>query len=235
MSTRRAGGCRLPRRMVIVAAAVAAVVLGLDAAVPASARAADLFPVDDWLGSGLKGAGEVVLGPLKLGAGAIARLLVTIIGALADLLVPKSLVKAGLDGVRWLVELPPVGSGVNATGEGLGVRMPHLQQLREVLTWIGVTLLPLGVILAAGRAYLAPGLESESPSEILGRVLSAGVGLLVYDWAWGVVTRLVRLVTDGLLGLPWVADGVERMLETLVVGGGAGGGGAGGVGCPPGW
>src|SRR4051794_21777516 len=198
MSTRRAGGCRLPRRMVIVAAAVAAVVLGLDAAVPASARAADLFPVDDWLGSGLKGAGEVVLGPLKLGAGAIARLLVTIVGAIADLLVPKSLVRAGLEGIRWLVQLPPVGSSVGQDGAGLGVRMPHLQQLREVLTWIGVTLLPLGVILAAGRAYLAPGLEGESPSEIPSRVLVAGLGLVVYDWAWGVVTELVKLITDAL-------------------------------------
>ena len=60
-----------------------------------SAHAADLFPVDDWLGSGLKAAGDVVLGPLKVGAEEIARLLVTIVGALADLLVPKSLVKRG--------------------------------------------------------------------------------------------------------------------------------------------
>ena len=42
---------------------------------------------------------------------------------------------------------------------------------------------------------------------------------MVYDWAWGVLTRLSRLLTSGLLGLPWVADGVERMLETLVIGG----------------
>ena len=36
------------------------------------------------------------------------------------------------------------------------------------------------------------------------------------------LTRLSRLLTDALLGLPWVADGVERMLETLVIGGAAG-------------
>ena len=51
-----------------------------------------------------------MLGPLKLGAKEIARLLATIVGALADLLVPKSLVRAGLDGIRWLVQLPPVGA-----------------------------------------------------------------------------------------------------------------------------
>src|SRR3954471_1692599 len=95
--------------------AATALVLLVVAVVPARAHAADLFPVDDWLGSGIKKAGEVVVGPLRLGAEEIARLLATIVGALADLLVPKSLVRAGLDGVRWLVELPPVGTEVSAT------------------------------------------------------------------------------------------------------------------------
>ena len=36
------------------------------------------------------------------------------------------------------------------------------------------------------------------------------------------MTELSRLLTTGLLGLPWVADGVERMLETLVIGGATG-------------
>ena len=36
------------------------------------------------------------------------------------------------------------------------------------------------------------------------------------------VTELSRLLTSSLLGLPWVADGVERMLETLVIGGATG-------------
>ena len=85
-----------------------------------------------------------MLGPLKLGAEEIARLLATIVGALADLLVPKSLVRAGLDGIRWLVQLPPVGTPVGRSTGGRRVRMPHLVELREVLTWIGVTLLPLG-------------------------------------------------------------------------------------------
>ncbi|MDA0167164.1 hypothetical protein OM076_43290 [Solirubrobacter ginsenosidimutans] len=189
---------------------------------PASAHAADLFPVDDWLGSGIKKAGEVALGPLKVGAEEIARLLATIVGALADLLIPKSLVRAGIDGIRWLVELPTVGNEVSATGAVGAVRMPHLAELRGVLTWIGITLLPLGVVISAGRAFLMPGVDTDSPAEILQRAFTAGFGLLTYDWAWGVLTRLSRLLTDALLGLPWVADGVERMLETLLIGGAAG-------------
>src|SRR3954451_17358703 len=182
--------------------ALAGALLVARAAVPASASAADLFPVDDWLSSGLKKAGEVVIGPLKLGAGEIARLLATIVGALADLLVPKSLVRAGLDGVRWLVELPPVGTPVSQAGAAGGVRMPHLAELRGVLTCIGVTLLPLGVVITGGRAFFSPGVDVDSPAEVLQRAVVAGLGLVVYDWAWGVLTRLSRMLTDALLGLP---------------------------------
>src|SRR4051794_40756961 len=182
------------------AAAVLAVgLLAVRAVAPAPANALDLFPVDDWLGSGIKKAGEVVLGPLKLGAAEIARLVATIVGALADLLVPKSFVRAGLGAIRWLVQLPPVGSEVPPSGVVGGVRMPHGAELRGVLTWIGVTLMPLGIVISAGRAFLAPGLDSESPAEVLQRALIASLGLLVYDWVWGVVTRLSRLLTDAVL------------------------------------
>src|SRR4051794_41668393 len=100
-------GPRLVGRVARVLPAIAAVtvtLLAVRAAVPTSAHAADLFPVDDWVGGGLKKAGEVVFGPLKFGAEQIARLLATIVGALADLLVPKSLVRAGVDAIRWLVQ-----------------------------------------------------------------------------------------------------------------------------------
>ncbi len=109
-----------------VVLAVTAALLALRAAWPAPAHAADLFPVDDWLGDGIKKAGDVVLGPLKLGAKEIAQLLATIVGALADLLVPKSLVRAGLDGIRWLVQLPPVGVDATPQPGVPAVRMPHL-------------------------------------------------------------------------------------------------------------
>lgn len=222
-SDRRRGVRSWPRLKRAVSAVVALTVgvLAVRAAAPASASAADLFPVDDWLGSGLKKAGDVVLGPLQFGVKEIARLLVTLVGALADLLVPKSLVRAGVDGIRWLVQLPPLGQSAGTT-HASGMRMPHLAELRSVLTWIGITLLPLGLVVGGGRAVLAPSVDGESPSEVFGRVIVAGVALIVYDWAWGAATRLSHLLTDGLLGLPWVTDGVEKMLQTVVIGGAAG-------------
>ena len=65
------------------------------------------------------------------------------------------------------------------------------------------------VSCTGARAFLAPTSDGDSPADVLARVITAGVGLLVYDWAWGLVTELSRLVTSGLLGLPWVADGVR--------------------------
>src|SRR3954471_13632440 len=111
-SRRRRGAAAPPA--ILTTTGVALVVAGV---VPASAQAADLFPVDDWLGEGIKQAGEGVLGPLKVGVEEIARLLATVVGALADLLVPKRFVRAGLGGVRWLVSLPPVGTPVDGRGE----------------------------------------------------------------------------------------------------------------------
>lgn len=193
----------------------------LNGAAPAPAHAVDLFPVDDWIGDGLKSIGKIALGPLKLGAEGIAKLLGAIVAALADLLVPKSLVKAGVGAIKWLVELPPLGTAPASASRSATV-MPHLRELRDTLTWIGLTLLPLQLVVAGGRSLLSPTADGDSPAQILERTFMAALGLIAFDWAWGAMTELVRLITDSLLSLPWVADGVERMLQTLVIGGAGG-------------
>lgn len=213
---------RRARTVAPAVVAVTAALLTVRAAVPAPAHAVDLFPIDDWIGDGLKGVGKVVLGPLKLTAEGIAHLIGTIVAALADLLIPKSLVRAGVRAVRWLVELPPLGSSPSRPGGVPSLSMPHLRELRDTLTWIGLTLLPLQIVLAGGRAFLSPSTNTDSPAEVLQRTIAAALGLLAFDWAWGALTELVRLITSTLLGLPWVADGVRRMLQSLVVGGAGG-------------
>lgn len=215
--------CALQRaRSLVPAIALATVaLLLLNGAAPAPAHAVDLFPVDDWIGDGLKSIGKIALGPLKLGAEGIAKLLGAIVAALADLLVPKSLVEAGVGAIKWLVELPPLGTSPTSA-PGPRAVMPHLRELRDTLTWIGLTLLPLQLVVAGGRSLLSPTADGDSPAQILERTLAAAIGLIAFDWAWGAMTELVRLITTSLLSLPWVADGVERMLETLVIGGAAG-------------
>jgi hypothetical protein len=203
----------------LVAAMTVALLVTI-AVVPARAHAIDLFPLDDLAGSALKKVGGVALGGLKITASTIAQLLGAIVYALADLLIPKSLVRAGVGGIKWLVGLPQLGSA--PAGTTTAVRMPHLLELRDTLVWIGVTLLPLQVVIAGGRAMLAPTNDGDTLSEVVERALLAGLGLIAFDWIWGALTRLVGLITGGLLSLPWMADGIERMLETLLIGGAAG-------------
>jgi hypothetical protein len=69
---------------------------------------------------------------------------------------------------------------------------------------------------------LDPTSDGDSLGEVLERAALAALGLLAFDWAWGAATRLDTLITNGLLSLPWVADGTERMLQTLLIGGAAG-------------
>lgn len=209
-------------RLAPVVAAVTAGLLVVRGIAPASAHAVDLFPIDDWIGDGLKSVGKVVLGPLKLTAGAIAHLLGAIVAALADLLIPKSLVNAGLGAIKWLVELPPLGASPTAPEGVASVHMPHLHELRDTLTWVGLTLLPLQVVLAGGRAFLSPSAYGDAPTEVLQRTIAAAIGLIAFDWLWGALTELVQRITTMLLSLPWVADGVKRMLQSLVIGGASG-------------
>ena len=224
--TRRSAAslARRVRGALPVLAAVTATLLVVRGIAPAQAHAVDLFPIDDWIGDGLKAIGDVVLGGLKFGAREIAKLIGTLVVALADLLIPKSLVKAGVNGIKWLVQLPPLGAagGVDTLGAAAPVRMPHLAELRGTLTWVGLTLLPLQIVIAGGRAMLSPTRDGDSPADVLQRVIAAGIGLLAFEWLWGALTHLVGLITTGLLSLPWVATGIERMLETLVIGAGAG-------------
>ena len=72
--------------------------LALHAVSPAQAHAADLFPVDDWVGEGLQQAKDTVFGGLEIGAEAIADLIVNTFAALVELLIPDAFVDAGIDG-----------------------------------------------------------------------------------------------------------------------------------------
>ena len=101
--------------------------------------------------------------------------------------------------------------------------MPHLRELRDTLTWIGVTLMPLGLVITGGRAFLAPTADGDSASDVLRPRdfrRRRAAGSMTGRGAWSPSSR--GCSPTSLLGLPWVADGVERMLETLVIGGATG-------------
>ncbi len=182
--------------------------------------AIDLFPVDDWIGDGLKKAKDVVFGGISLGADAIAHLLVTVLATLVDLLIPQSFVHAGLGAIKWLCTVPSF-SGKQVGTPGSQLNLPHVDELRQTLTWIGVCALPLGLVYAGARSVMTPSAYGDSPQEVLGRVVIAAAWLAFYVWGWQSITHFSGLVSNAVLSLPWVEDGIDKLMGGLALTSGA--------------
>lgn len=214
------------RRAFLLAGVGGLATLLFAAILPAPANAAtvkvplalDLFPVDDWLGDGLKSAKDVVFGGLSIGADAIASLLSTTLGALVNLLIPQAFVDAGIGAIKWICAVPSFDSGGGPSSGAYELDLPHVDQLRQMLTWIGVCVLPLGLVYAGGRSVMAPSAYGDSPQDVLARVVFAAAWLAFYSWGWDAVTHFSTLVSDGLLSIDWVADGIEDLMGGLAIG-----------------
>jgi hypothetical protein len=178
--------------------------------------ATDLFPVDDWVGDGLDKVKHVVFGGITLSANAIAQLLVNVLAALVDLLIPHQFVDAGLSAIKWLCTVPSF-SGQQTGTPGTQLNLPHVNQLRETLTWIGVCALPLGLVYAGGRSVMTPSAYGDSPQEVLGRVVIAAAWLAFYVWGWQSITHFSGLVSNGVLSLPWISDGIDKLMGGLAL------------------
>ena len=178
--------------------------------------AVDLFPVDNWIGDGLKKAKDVVFGGISLSAEAIANLLVTVLATLVNLLIPHSFVNAGISAIKWLCTVPSF-SGQQSGPSGSQLNLPHVEELRQTLTWIGVCTLPLGLVYAGGRSVMTPSAYGDSPQEVLGRVVIAAAWLAFYVWGWQSITHFSGLVSNGVLSLPWVDDGVQKLMGGLAL------------------
>jgi hypothetical protein len=210
------------RYAILISFALAAAGLLLAAAPSAAAGhghsvlATDLFPVDNWVGDGLKKAKDIVFGGISLSADAVAQLLVTVLATLVNLLIPHSFVDAGMSAIKWLCTVPSFsGQQVGTTGSQLN--LPHVDQLRQTLTWIGVCTLPLGLVYAGGRSVTTPSAYGDSPQEVLGRVVIAAAWLAFYVWGWQSITHFSGLVSSGVLSLPWVDDGVGKLMGGLAL------------------
>src|SRR2546423_1132939 len=148
-SCRRQGWLSLLRRAVTClpwVCAVAGGLLVLRAAAPAPANAADLFPVDDWLGAGVKKAGDVGLGPLRLGAKELSRLL-------TDALLGLPWVA---DGVERMLETLLIG-GASGSAVASEFVIPLLVLVAGMVL-LGLLLVRVGLEVATALLYVLGGL-----------------------------------------------------------------------------
>ncbi len=67
---------------------------------------------------------------------------------------------------------------------------------------------------------MTPSAYGDSPQEVLGRVVIAAAWLAFYVWGWQSITHFSGLVSNGVLSLDWVDDGVKKLMAGLALAGG---------------
>lgn len=136
-------------------------------------------------------------------------------GALASALVPGWLKHGTIATIQQLVALPdPATWG-------------HVGALQGEMTYLGAMLAPVTLAVGALR-YWAMGLTgSAHPVSAVTRCAGATAGLVTYRWGVEQVVAGTNTLTHGILGLPSVTAGLQRIITVLF--GGALLSGAGGV------
>lgn len=190
----------------VVAAAAAATLACL--ALPVAAFAAppvgaSLNPAD-WLSDAAGAFKDVVLGPLEIGVEEVAGLLVNVLTALADLLVPDWLVKPATKLMTWIVAVP---NWAQAGGTGTYV-FSGVNNLHDYMRWFGVGLLTAGATWGATSGMLG----GRAPEDIVRALMTAAIGLVFYRWGWGQLAAITNTITESLMSAKDVQRGLSQML-----------------------
>lgn len=136
-------------------------------------------------------------------------------GALAGALVPSWLKHGTVATIQHLVALPdPSG-------------WSHVSALQGDMTYLAQMLLPVTLAVGVVRYWLVGLTGAAHPASALVRCLGATGVLVAYDWIVEETVAATNTLTHGILGLPAVGDGLQRIIGVLF--GGALLSGAGGV------
>jgi hypothetical protein len=201
-----------------VVAAVVALVLLVEPA-SAAAQPSGLSSVLDptgAIGKGIKAITGVVVGGFEWTTDVAGDFIVNTLGGLVDLLIPDSWAHQGLAIMRWVVAVPNYAAQITAPGGAQSYAFAGINDLRDLFVWIGIALLPLSLTYASTRAMFGLGDHVAMP---VIRTLVVGVVLISYTWLWGQFAAIANQITRAILGVPTVADGINKLFE-FVVGGG---------------
>jgi hypothetical protein len=136
-------------------------------------------------------------------------------GALAGALVPSWLKHGTVATIQHLVALPDPA------------RWSHVSALQGDMTYLAQMLLPVTLAVGAVRYWLVGLTGAAHPASALVRCAGATGVLVAYRWIVEETVAATNTLTHGILGLPAVGDGLQRIIGVLF--GGALLSGAGGV------
>ncbi len=135
--------------------------------------------------------------------------------ALAKALVPSWLTHGTVATIQHLVALPdPAEWG-------------HVRRLQGETTYLGASFAPVTLAVAALRYWMLGLTGAAHPASAIARCAGATGLLVAYGWIVGQVIAATNTLTHGLLALPSVSGGLQRIIGVLF--GGALLSGAGGV------
>ncbi len=158
---------------------------------------------------------DQVLGGLEWGVDQAAGFVTNLLAGIADALIPDWLAKEALNFVAWIVSVPNYAAGGAGAG---GYAFGGVNTLRGVLTWVGVTLIPLTLTVAIGRASL--GVGNDHPIAPFTRALSSIALVLLYPFLWTQLATGANQLTRSILRIPAVEQGLNKQFE-FIVGAGA--------------
>lgn len=158
---------------------------------------------------------DQVLGGLEWGVDQAAGFVTNLLAGIADALIPDWLAKEALNFVAWIVSIPNYAAGGADAG---GYAFGGVNTLRGVLTWVGITLIPLSLTVAIGRATL--GVGNDHPIAPFTRALSSIALVLLYPFVWSQLAIGANQLTRAVLRIPAVEQGLNKQFE-FIVGAGA--------------
>jgi hypothetical protein len=201
----------------ITVCVVTAAVVSLAGAAPAAASAGPHIPAvtAGILGSIFGSLGHAVLGAFSWTIGLASKFILTTIGALVRMLIPRSWANKGVAIMEWIVAVPNYAGTVTTPAGRTVYGFGGINALRDLFTWIGVGLLPLTLLYGTTRAMLG---ERGHVAVPVARVLGVAAVLVSYPYWWTEAAAMTDTLTHMILTLPRVANGLHQLMLYAVDG-----------------
>jgi hypothetical protein len=196
---------------------VTAAVVSLAGPAPAAASAGPHIPAvtAGILGSIFGSLGHAVLGAFSWTIGLASKFILTTIGALVRMLIPRSWANKGVAIMEWIVAVPNYAGTVTTPAGRTVYGFGGINALRDLFTWIGVGLLPLTLLYGTTRAMLG---ERGHVAVPVARVLGVAAVLVSYPYWWTEAAAMTDTLTHMILTLPRVANGLHQLMLYAVDG-----------------
>ena len=206
---------RPSRRIAIALALVSA--MSLAAAAPAGAATGAHLPLvtAGILGDIFGTIGHAVLGAFSWTIGLASKFILTTIGALVRMLIPRSWAQEGVQIMEWIVAVPNYAGTVTTPTGHVIYGFSGINALRDLFTWIGVGLLPLTLVYGTTRAMLGERGHVAAP---ITRVIAIAAVLVSYPYWWTELAAMTDAVTHMVLTIRPVASGLHQLMLYAVDG-----------------